>query len=556
MSQNEIIAAGYTGLRYFAAISRANFSPILGGNVYYVLKAITGPNAGLWYSTEDGTWNEGESGTLMLDQESDGAYSINPTFEGVSPFAAGVQYIEYVKSEGIGIPDHRFLTAVENAGLSFSPGNNFDDYLVRGSASNIHRVYFSDATTGKPLSGLTYDGDSFSIAVQNGGTAIDYELEDGLIQTIATPGTYTAPASGKCRFGEVGDGWYEVQFENNLYVSSEEHLEVTFTGSGGSIDYANVPSLRIFLAEGDSYSLLSKFVRVGLVALPPESSTSFSISTVEPFFGDFGGTIDGCQIIIYSEDESHACYRTIRSSADAEGNCLIVIDRATPFDIVEGSPVLILPPGFSKTDVDVLAARSSQTSVSAIATALVALAASLDSLSVVATPEFLAAMADSVAAQDDIAATREIVATNLNARVGDIPGSGFAPGTPIDPSRESIPVDRTFVFVNTQNGFESEDLVIITVSDVPVSYAVDYRGTTSSNQTLYSVDSVDFTQGDSNGLFVSAIEDWKTNSGTQGRFQLRGITAGEYRVRLQATLLNPGTAAPPAFLRIRVRNAS
>lgn len=109
-----------------------------------------------------------------------------------------------------------------------------------GQGSIILRVKILDsaATTGAGKTGLTSasSGLIISTIANNEATATAYTVAGGLIETIATLGTYAAPTSGKCRFKEVDatnhKGVYEIHIADARFaVSSAKSILVSISGA-------------------------------------------------------------------------------------------------------------------------------------------------------------------------------------------------------------------------------------------------------------------------------------------------------------------------------------
>jgi hypothetical protein len=86
------VYAGET-YRQFSMIAKATGDPITGGTVSYLLKAITGDNAGKWYRASDDTWQVLPDDAMnAMEHQANGSWTVTL---GTSPFAAGIIYHEH-----------------------------------------------------------------------------------------------------------------------------------------------------------------------------------------------------------------------------------------------------------------------------------------------------------------------------------------------------------------------------------------------------------------------------------------------------------------------------
>ena len=98
--------------------------------------------------------------------------------------------------------------------------------------AGIVRMQLTDSTTGGPMLGLTPASSSLRISTIGDNEASGTAYTGSNILSIATPGTYVAPAANQCRFGVVDatnhPGLYEFQFLNSrLTPSGSSSLVVT-----------------------------------------------------------------------------------------------------------------------------------------------------------------------------------------------------------------------------------------------------------------------------------------------------------------------------------------
>jgi hypothetical protein len=99
------------------------------------------------------------------------------------------------------------------------------------STSIIHHVFLQDSISGDPKTGLLFSQTGLAIyGMRNGdSTPTTFTLE-----TITTIGTWVSPtSSAHVRFKEVGTipGLYELQFHNDLFVTSSPVLNGVITCS-------------------------------------------------------------------------------------------------------------------------------------------------------------------------------------------------------------------------------------------------------------------------------------------------------------------------------------
>lgn len=112
-----------------------------------------------------------------------------------------------------------------------------------GQGSIILRVKIpnSSKSDNSGITGLTNSttGLSISTIADNEASATVYTSAASHVQTISTLGTYSAPTSGDCRFGEVDStnhpGVYEIQLANARFdVTSSKSLLITLLAISAS----------------------------------------------------------------------------------------------------------------------------------------------------------------------------------------------------------------------------------------------------------------------------------------------------------------------------------
>jgi hypothetical protein len=144
-----------------------------------------------------------------------------------------------------------------------------------GQTSIVLRVLIRNANsaTWGGLTGLTNTSSGLIIGTiaDNESSATVYTSAASTIDTIATLGTFAAPASGHCRFGKVDDtnlpGVCELQLDNSRYaVSGAKSLTVCISGPTS----ASQCTFTIPLRQIDPYD----GQRAGLTALPAASAAS------------------------------------------------------------------------------------------------------------------------------------------------------------------------------------------------------------------------------------------------------------------------------------------
>jgi hypothetical protein len=126
------------------------------------------------------------------------------------------------------------------------------DYHL-GQTSVVFRVKIrnSSVSTGAGLTGLTNasSGLIISTIADNEAAATVYTVAASHVQSIATLGTFAAPAASNCRFAQVDatnhPGIYEVQLDNSRFaVSNAKSLLVSITGATNAADCDVVIPLR------------------------------------------------------------------------------------------------------------------------------------------------------------------------------------------------------------------------------------------------------------------------------------------------------------------------
>ncbi len=108
-----------------------------------------------------------------------------------------------------------------------------------GQTGIVLRVKLRDSSvsTGAGKTGLTGSSSGLIISTiaDNEASATTYTQAASHIQTISTLGTFAAPTSGDCRFGEVDStnhpGIYELQIDNSRFaVSGAKSLLISISG--------------------------------------------------------------------------------------------------------------------------------------------------------------------------------------------------------------------------------------------------------------------------------------------------------------------------------------
>lgn len=110
-----------------------------------------------------------------------------------------------------------------------------------GWLNGIVRIILMDntSTTGGPLLGLTNASSGLIIAAMCDveAAAAVYSAAGGTIDTIATLGTYAAPAANHCRFQQIDStnypGGYELQFLNSRFaVANASYIDIIIQAPG------------------------------------------------------------------------------------------------------------------------------------------------------------------------------------------------------------------------------------------------------------------------------------------------------------------------------------
>lgn len=84
------------------------------------------------------------------------------------------------------------------------------------------RIFIGDtsSTSGGGLTGLTSSTASLVVSVMTDNQSAWTDYSGANLQSVVAIGTYSAPSTGKVRFGEVGKGWYEVHLAQSWYGTS------------------------------------------------------------------------------------------------------------------------------------------------------------------------------------------------------------------------------------------------------------------------------------------------------------------------------------------------
>ncbi len=144
-----------------------------------------------------------------------------------------------------------------------------------GATGVILRVKILDSTTatGAGKTGLTYQSTGLVISTiaSNEAAPTAYSQAAGTVETIATLGTYAAPADTKCRFREIDatnhPGLYEIQLADaRMAVSGARHLITSISGASGAAQC----DAEVQLVSLDLYDS----TRAGLAALPNAAAAS------------------------------------------------------------------------------------------------------------------------------------------------------------------------------------------------------------------------------------------------------------------------------------------
>lgn len=115
-----------------------------------------------------------------------------------------------------------------------------------------------------------------------------------------------------------------------------------------------------------------------------------------------------------------------------------------------------------------------------------------------------------------------------------------ASSTPSDLATEGINSNLVFTLVPGPNGPRSQDTKTIIKGSPGAAFAVDFKNVAAVNQKVYTVDSVEIVSGTSGGITFNASDAWERDGGTQARFLMTGVTAGNYVVRVKVTYTNGG----------------
>lgn len=117
---------------------------------------------------------------------------------------------------------------------------------------------------------------------------------------------------------------------------------------------------------------------------------------------------------------------------------------------------------------------------------------------------------------------------------------------PSDVATEGLHRSRIFTLVDTENGLRSETTKTVLVDSPPATYAVDFRNDAAVNQKVFSLDSLTVIEGDELGLEFDQLT---RDGGTQGRFRMTVLAAGNYTVRASVTYTNGSGAEGDIFIK-------
>lgn len=104
------------------------------------------------------------------------------------------------------------------------------NHIPKGYSNPRIRVCLEDAS-GSPVSGIAYnDANLRIVCIRDTGTGYGVWSGASNVESIATPGTWSAPTAGRVRWGAVDatnwPGLYEIQFEAGLVASGDFSFDV------------------------------------------------------------------------------------------------------------------------------------------------------------------------------------------------------------------------------------------------------------------------------------------------------------------------------------------
>lgn len=243
----------------------------------------------------------------------------------------------------------------------------------QNSTNNKFRFTLRNKSDGEPLSNLVFNSDSLSITVTRDNSNSSYgfyDAEDGGIETIATPGTYVAPTSGKCRFKWVSgpEGLHELQLSDSLFLASNlvgaKELRICIAGAENleqkelvvpigydSVDLTN----SINTASNDLTALIQQDSSLVYVISTVQSQTVFD-AALDAISGS--GFVGRLVLIKSNQDELFgSCIRQIVSTVRDEETEIIsfTINSACDFTVADGDSIQILPQASQLTGVSLAA---------------------------------------------------------------------------------------------------------------------------------------------------------------------------------------------------------
>lgn len=215
--------------------------------------------------------------------------------------------------------------------------------VKNGATSNIHNftILDSSVTTYAGKTGLAFNtaGINISTICDNEATATTYTTAGSTTQTIATLGTYVAPASTKASFKEVDatnlPGLYQIQLADARYaVANAKALTIEISGMTG----AAATRLLIPLVANDPNVLSSNFLLQTTIATLT-TQTAFTLTAGSTITGTYAG----CLIVVQSASTATTKAMGIISTYTGSTKGVVLVADPAIYTMAAGDLVTIYP---------------------------------------------------------------------------------------------------------------------------------------------------------------------------------------------------------------------
>jgi hypothetical protein len=140
-------------------------------------------------------------------------------------------------------------------------------------------------------------------------------------------------------------------------------------------------------------------------------------------------------------------------------------------------------------------------------------------------------IADAVAAQSDIAEAIETIDENLDAKVSEVEGGGGGGGTVIPVNQVPVPLSRTWILKQTNDGLAGELPLIRHVGEQQV-FAIDFRNDLPTNGRVTQINQYQILSGAEGGIVISEDEEDLGVDRSQAKLTIELVTAGTYEIEV------------------------